>query len=365
MPLGDFVPSEFEYDYPRWTAPAIGSTDTGKAWAWNDATGKYESTSFLLSSAVSVYGLTLASAADAAAARTALALGTAAVLNVGTSANNIVQLDGSARLPPVDGSQITGITVAAAGSTTQVIYNNAGVYAGHSGMTYSSANSRLTVAGGLVAPSMRPASDGTTALQLQNAAGSRLLFCDTTNGHLNVGITSPRSARITAQWGSGICDLLVDSTGRGGLLVFYGVNGQNLSFNAYGTGTNLISDIGVNYTIDSSSGVGQFVRIGAKKGPILRLSAEDGSISMLGEGGTGSDFRSPVHAGLIVSASGYVAIGQTAPTALLDLAASTTTRASLRIRSGTAPTSPNAGDIWFDGTHFYGYTGSATVQLDN
>ena len=45
-----------------------------------------------------------------------------------------------------------------------------------------------------------------------------------------------------------------------------------------------------------------------------------------------------------------LAIGQTSNTALTDIGASTTTRASLRIRSGTAPTSPNDGDIWFDGT---------------
>lgn len=36
-------------------------------------------------------------------------LGTAATLNVGTSANQIVQLDGSAKLPALDGSQLTGI----------------------------------------------------------------------------------------------------------------------------------------------------------------------------------------------------------------------------------------------------------------
>jgi hypothetical protein len=42
-------------------------------------------------------------------------LGTAATLNVGTSANNIVQLDGSARLPAVDGSQLTNLTAASPG----------------------------------------------------------------------------------------------------------------------------------------------------------------------------------------------------------------------------------------------------------
>jgi hypothetical protein len=42
-------------------------------------------------------------------------LGTAATLNVGTSANNIVQLDGSALLPAVDGSQLTNLPGATAG----------------------------------------------------------------------------------------------------------------------------------------------------------------------------------------------------------------------------------------------------------
>ena len=47
-----------------------------------------------------------------AGARTSLGLGTAAVLNTGTSANNIVQLDGNAKIPAVDGSQITNIVEA-------------------------------------------------------------------------------------------------------------------------------------------------------------------------------------------------------------------------------------------------------------
>lgn len=43
--------------------------------------------------------------------QTILGLGTAAYLNVGTSANNIVQLDGNAKLPAIDGSQLTGIGI--------------------------------------------------------------------------------------------------------------------------------------------------------------------------------------------------------------------------------------------------------------
>jgi hypothetical protein len=43
-------------------------------------------------------------------ARSNLGLGTASTYNAGTSANNIVQLNGSAQLPAIDGSLLTGIT---------------------------------------------------------------------------------------------------------------------------------------------------------------------------------------------------------------------------------------------------------------
>ena len=45
----------------------------------------------------------------AGTARTSMGLGTAAVLNTGTSAGNAIVLDGSARLPGVDGSQLTNL----------------------------------------------------------------------------------------------------------------------------------------------------------------------------------------------------------------------------------------------------------------
>jgi hypothetical protein len=48
-------------------------------------------------------------ATTAAQARTNLGLGTAATQNVGTSANHVVQLDGSAKIPAVDGSQLLNV----------------------------------------------------------------------------------------------------------------------------------------------------------------------------------------------------------------------------------------------------------------
>ena len=55
---------------------------------------------------------------NVATARTNLGLGTSAVLDVGTSANNIVQLDGSSKLPAVDGSQLTNLPSSGGGGFT-------------------------------------------------------------------------------------------------------------------------------------------------------------------------------------------------------------------------------------------------------
>ena len=59
-------------------------------------------------------GRALVDDADAAAQRTTLGLGTAATLNVGTAANNVVQLNGSAQLPAVDGSLLTNLPASSA-----------------------------------------------------------------------------------------------------------------------------------------------------------------------------------------------------------------------------------------------------------
>lgn len=58
----------------------------------------------------------LSDVASASTSRTNLGLGTAAVLNAGTAANNAVQLNGSGQLPAVDGHLLTGVTAAPSGS---------------------------------------------------------------------------------------------------------------------------------------------------------------------------------------------------------------------------------------------------------
>lgn len=59
---------------------------------------------------ISAFGRSLINAAAASNARSTLELGSAATLNAGTGANNLVQLDSGGKLPAVDGSQLTGIS---------------------------------------------------------------------------------------------------------------------------------------------------------------------------------------------------------------------------------------------------------------
>lgn len=65
------------------------------------------------------------------------------------------------------------------------------------------------------------------------------------------------------------------------------------------------------------------------------------------------------------ASNGYVSIGAGSPTALLYLAASTTTRASQRIVAGTRPTSPNTGDLWDDGSLVSYHNSGATNTVVN
>lgn len=100
----------------------------------------------------------------------------------------------------------------------------------------------------------------------------------------------------------------------------------------------------------------------------VRLSKQVNGVSFLtsSKGGTGSyrdmvlqyDFGNNVIAGKL-------GVGIPIPTANVDVTASTTGASALRIRSGSTPTSPNTGDLWFDGTHLQFRNGATTNQLDN
>lgn len=69
---------------------------------------------------------------------------------------------------------------------------------------------------------------------------------------------------------------------------------------------------------------------------------------------------------IVVGATGLTSIGHSATgTAYADVAASTTSAASLRLRSGSAPTTANDGDIWNDGALSYYGANSTTNAVVN
>lgn len=297
------------------------------------------------------FGRSLVDDADASAGRTTLGLGTAAVLNVGTSANNIVQLDGTGKLPAVDGSQLTGISGGSGspgGSTTQVQYNNAGAFAGDAGMTYNASTDFLTLAGGLVAPAWRPASDSTTALQLQNATGTAIVTVDTTNQRLGIGGTPTARLMValnntdyTNTAGAGSHLLMTNPNASGQNVVVSMINGSVVAKwrTDYGGNINWVA---------GTTGQHYFFTGGDYGSGNWRLNIRNNGYVGIGTNYS-PNYLFDVNNSFFVTSGGLVSCGGNNPTALLDLAASTTSRTSLRIRSGTAPTTPNAGDIWDDG----------------
>lgn len=95
-----------------------------------------------------------------------------------------------------------------------------------------------------------------------------------------------------------------------------------------------------------------------------------GGVVMIGphiiNGYTTSKFVSTNNSFQNIISPGKLNVGSISdPTAFLSVAASTTAAASLNMASGTAPTSPSSGDLWFDGTHLQFQNGATTDQIDN
>lgn len=60
---------------------------------------------------------------------------------------------------------------------------------------------------------------------------------------------------------------------------------------------------------------------------------------------------------------GNIGAGLTNASAFVDIAAGTTSNAQLRFRAGVDPSSPSAGEMWYDGTNLKFYDGTTTVNI--
>jgi len=137
-------------------------------------------------------------------------------------------------------------------------------------------------------------------------------------GKIGIGTANP-GAKLEVVNGNAWMQFAGGNSEVGDIFRIFTANGELFSANAYTpTSGSLITDLGINYSIDGSSGNAHYARIGAKKAPVVRLNAENGSIALYGESGSGSDFRTPtLNLGLYVNSNGSVGIGTSSPQAKL------------------------------------------------
>ncbi len=137
-------------------------------------------------------------------------LGTAAALNVGTSSNQVVQLDSSARLPAVDGSLLTGLTSGAISGLGTAATLNVGTTSNQVVQLDSSA--RLPAVDG----SLLTGLPGPTFPMFATSSGSAASPAYSFSGDSNVGFYNPAADNLAVATG-GTERIRIDSSGYIGL----------------------------------------------------------------------------------------------------------------------------------------------------
>jgi hypothetical protein len=179
-----------------------------------------------------------------------------------------------------------------------------------------------TVTGGI-----RPAADSTTALQLQNVAGTSVLNVDTTNGYVGIGTTAPvRKLNISgAGWaaagGINTGDVLITGTD---------VYGPTLGLQSTDTGGHLWNL----FSTGSSGlvGAGAFSIRDDTDGQYRMVIDKDGNFAF-GEAITDSALTG---AKMVIKNTGFVGIGSVAPATRLDIDAGALTMAEMTAPTGVA-----------------------------
>lgn len=276
---------------------------------------------------------------------------------------------------------------------------------------------------GIIGPTWKPSANSTSAIKIQNSdASSNVLVVDTTNGQVAFNTTPTdvtfdiykASVSATMRIRSDTLDawgLFIRPTARTAYVAFattstpttptfqFGVDGNDTRFSISGNnffpqylivtttstearltdaGTNavttdLIMDHRSTNTPAAGFGVGFLARLHSTTTTAQsagRLTWEwitATHASRAAAGKLSAFYISTERVGIYWEANStdiVVGIGQSASlTAALDVVASTTTRASQRLRLGSAPTTPNDGDLWHDGALTFYATDATTAAI--
>lgn len=141
------------------------------------------------------------------------------------------------------------------------------------GATTGATSQAQTFTNGIIGPTWKPAADSTTALQLQNAAGTSVLNVDTTNGRVGIGTTAPTAktevavtlTNTSATANGAAVYTTTMSPSAHGTAVIRNVEYDLLSGNAneIGSGTNMLLYQYINSYTSSLVGVSISTRFGA------------------------------------------------------------------------------------------------------
>ncbi len=197
----------------------------------------------------------------------------------------------------------------------------------------------------------------------------KLDVADTSNTAASLSLTNNTATTIGAGANTlGVVDLQSTSLTTGNLLnveanALTSGNGLNLT----STSTGLTGDLAdITASGSNAAATGNVLKVGLTgalaTGTALNVTSAgtSGYALRVNDDGTYTD-STP----FVVDYAGNVGVGLTNPTAFLDLAASTTSQASLNLSSsaGTDPSTPISGDFWWNGTNLNFYNGASSTDI--